>query len=134
MGYDTRSGSPVAGLMFQHSFSSHVRIAPTVDYYFRLDGVDALAVSLNMHFPYRIATPRTSIYPLVGLNYTSWNYNLSDGSDNDVTTRVNRLGLDAGAGFEWMATSSLKLSVEAKANILKSYSSGTFTASIAYVF
>lgn len=136
-GYNTRSESPVAGLLFQYSFSDHVRIAPNADYYFRNNDLDALSISCNMEFPFALSsTGNAALYPLAGLNYSSWNYHLDKTGEefNDVSTRVGRLGLNVGAGFEYKVTRTLKLSVEAVANLMKSYSSGSFTASIAYVF
>lgn len=134
-GYNTRSESPVAGLVFQYSFSEHLRLAPNVDYYFRNRRTDALAVNVDLQLPYAVAKGSpVAVYPLVGLNYTSWNYHPDQSLTNDVSTRKNRFGMNAGAGIEWRATSTLKLSAEAKYTLVKSFASGTFTASIAYVF
>lgn len=134
-GYNTRAEAPAAGIFFQYHFSNHFGIAPNVDYYFRHNGTDALSLNANAHFPFALTpTNRASFYPLAGLNYTSWNYHHDDKVNDDVTTRVSRLGLNAGAGFEFRATPTLKLSVEAKATFIKQYSSGTFSVSIGYIF
>lgn len=133
-GYNTRATTAVAGVVFQYTFSNHFRISPNVDYYFRHDGADALSLNVNTHFPFHASAGRFGFYPLAGLNYTSWNYHFDDEATNDVSTRVSRLGLNAGAGLEFYATPSLKLSLEAKATFIKQYSSGTFSLSIGYVF
>lgn len=134
-GYNTRAESAIAGLFFQYRFSPHFGIAPNVDYYFRHNDTDALSINLNTHFPFSLgAQSRAALYPLAGLNYTSWNYHFDDTVNDDVTTRVSRLGLNIGGGFEFYATQSLKLSFEAKATFIKQYTSGSFTLSIGYVF
>lgn len=134
-GYNTRCETAVAGVFFQYRFSSHVGIAPNVDYYFRHNNADALSMNVNMHFPFSTSiTGRTAFYPLAGLNYTSWNYHPDASMTDDVSTRVSRMGINLGGGFEYYATPTLKLSVECKATLIKQYSSGTFNLSIGYVF
>lgn len=138
-GYNTRNESPLAGLFFQYGFSDHLRLSPNIDYFFRHDETDALSMNCNLQFPFRLsAGGRTAIYPLGGLNYTSWNYHHKTtdekDDDNDVSTRRNRFGVNLGGGFEVYATPTLKLSLEAKATFIKSYTSGTFSLSIGYIF
>lgn len=138
-GYNTRTSSPLAGLFFQYRFTDHFRLSPNIDYLFRHDNTDALSFNCNGHFPINLSdNGKFSFYPLAGINYTSWNHHHNDEesakSDNDVSTRWNRFGLNAGAGFEIIATPTLKVSAEAKATFIKNYSSGTFTISIGYIF
>lgn len=137
-GYNTRSSAPLAGLVFQYRFSEYLRLSPDIDYYFRHNNTDALSIDCNVHIPFSL-TPanRIALYPFAGLNYTSWNYHnsvITTPGYDDVSTRTNRFGINLGGGFEYYATPTLKLSFEAKAALIKSYSSGTFSASIAYVF
>lgn len=138
-GYNTRTESLLAGLFFQYRFSEHFRVSPNIDYFFRHNNTDALSLNCNAHFPVNLSESRKfSFYPLAGINYTSWNYHHDNDNDvrndNDVSQRRNRFGLNAGAGFEIYATPALKLSAEAKATFIKSYSSGTFSISIGYIF
>lgn len=134
-GYNTRTEAPIAGLFFQYQLTSHFRLAPNVEYYIRHNNTDGLSINLNTHFPISLgAGSHAAFYPLAGLNFTAWNLHGIKNDSDDVTTRISRLGLNAGAGFEYYATSSLKLSVEAKATLLKNYTSGTFSLSIGYVF
>ena len=143
-GFNTRNSSPAAGLWFQHEFSPHFRLAPNVDYIFRRDDTDALSINCNAQFPVRFGmTGAFSFYPLAGLNYTSWNYHHNDDPDisdstadgsGDVTSRKNRFGFNAGAGLECRVTPTLKLALEAKGTLVKSYSSATVTLAIGYIF
>ena len=135
LGYNTRSEAPLAGLFFQYSLTEHFRLSPNVEYYFKHKGTDALSVNLNAHFPFTLgAGSHAALYPLAGVNFTSWNFHQEASDIDDVTTRASRLGLNLGGGFEYYATKSLKLSLEAKATLIKNYSSGTFSLSIGYVF
>lgn len=137
VGYATRNDCPLAGLSFQYSLSPHFRLAPSADYLFRHHGTDAFAFNLNAQFPLSLSSNnKWRFYPLVGLAYYNWSHHYAEDVDyhKDVTSHTTRLGLNAGAGFEVMCTSTLKLSVEGKAALMKSYSEGVFNFGISYVF
>lgn len=134
MGYVSRNKSVAAGLQFEYAFSRHVRIAPEIDIAFRNNNTDALAVGIDVHFPFSLAAAdRFAVYPMAGVSYTSWGIHGVE-EEKDVTTHENRFGVDAGAGLEFRVTSSLKLSVEGKYIFMKDYGTALATARIAYVF
>lgn len=135
-GYTTSHEAPVAGLYFEYSFSKHFRLKPAIDYYFRHDGVDAFAFNIDANVPFSLGlSGKFNIYPLAGLNLTSWNiktHNIEDGDDS--TTRKNRLGINVGGGIEYYVSPTLKLAAEAKYGWVKHYDGGIFNISIGYVF
>ncbi|MBD5185986.1 MAG: porin family protein [Bacteroides sp.] len=134
-GYNTRNESGVAGVYFQYAFSRHVRLAPNVDYVFRNKGTDAYSCNINVHFPlYFGSSTRFDLYPLAGVNFISWNHRLNNSDGIDTSSRVSRLGLNAGAGAEYYCTPTLKLCVEAKCNFVEANTSGVFSIGIGYVF
>ena len=136
-GYTTGNSSAVAGLYFQYAFSERFRIAPDADYTFRHEGTDAFSINLNAHVPFDLGTSRRwEVYPLAGLNYTSWNiHRRSSLRDNDDSkSRVDRLGFNAGAGIGFHATPTLKFALEGKYRWTRHYNSGVFTLSIGYMF
>lgn len=137
IGYVSENKSFLAGLVFQYTFSKHVRIAPEISCAFRNDNRDAFMADLNIHIPFGIDTGKVVLYPLAGLNYSSWAYHYSDEefqSKKDVTTHDNKLGLNMGAGMELRCSESLKLSLEAKYLLIKSYSHAQISLGIAYMF
>ncbi len=100
-----------------------------------MTGVQTCALpilNLNGHFPLTAPSSRLTAYPLAGLNYTTWNYREPD--NNDVSARTDRLGLNAGAGVDYLVTPTLKLGADAKFRWTRDYNSGVFTVSIGYVF
>ena len=135
-GYATSNHSAVAGLYFQYAFSSRFRLAPDIMYTFRHNGTDAYSLNLNAHVPFALNNSKIAIFPIAGINYTSWN--ISGGKEidenNDAKSRIDRLGLNLGGGVEYFVKPTLKLSLEAKYRALKDYGSGVFTVSIGYVF
>lgn len=134
-GYSTRNESAIAGIYFQYRFSRYFRIAPNIDYIFRHRGTDAFSFNGNAHFPIALLPSKVNIYPLVGINYTSWNQRISglDETD-DVTTRSGKFGLNIGGGVEWYASPTLKLLFEGKFCWVNKYDTGALTLGIGYVF
>lgn len=134
VGYITKNNSALVGLNFDYAFSSHVRIAPAIGLAFRNQDRDALLIDVDVHFP--IATSsKAAFYPFVGAAFNSWAYhNVDDETHDDVTSRHNGFGLNAGAGWEIRLSESLRLGVEAKYTLIRHNPNGQFAARIAYVF
>ncbi len=131
-GYEGRNVSGLAGLVFQYSFSRHVRIAPQVGVVFRHRNTDALLVDIDMHFPLSLGGEHAAFYPIVGVAFNSWS-NKSD-SEEDVTTHTNSLGANAGLGFELRCMPSLKISLEGRYTIIRHNPNVQVMAGIAYIF
>lgn len=126
-GYTTENQSGIAGLFFQYRCSSLLRLSPECQFAIKHNDRSAFLFNGNAHFLIKTSN-RTNFYPLVGVTFHNWKYYNSDENNKF------RLGGNIGAGFEIMATSTLKLSVEAKYSLVKDFSSGNFYASIGYVF
>ncbi len=136
-GYVSRNKSVVAGLQFQYGFSSHFRVAPGARCIFRNNDRDAIQLDLDTHYPFNFTGDRAALYPIVGLNYSWWNSHSHPedaAEDEDVSTRKRNFGLNAGAGFEFTASPTLKIHIEARYSMVKSNSSAQLTAGIAYIF
>lgn len=135
IGYVSRNDAVAGGLVFQYSFSHKLRIAPEIDIVFRNKDMDAIGVGCNVQFPLNLGSERLTLYPFVGPEYMSWNlHDIDEQEEKDVTTHMNRLGANIGAGFELRCTSSLKLSIEGRYTVMKNYSTGAVFAGIAFVF
>lgn len=136
IGYVSHNSSAVAGLVFQYTFSQHLRISPEIGCAFRHNNEDALLVDVNFHVPFGLLdTDKVVLYPLAGLAFNSWaRHGHDDVEGVDVTSHVNRFGLNLGAGFDLRCSSTLKLNIEAKYTLVKSYSSAYVTAGISYIF
>lgn len=134
VGYVSRNNSVVAGLQFEYSLSSVVRIAPEAAVIFRHKDMDGFVADLNIHFPISMGS-KANFYPLAGLAYTSWGrHGYDEETEKDVTNRTNIFGLNMGAGIECYCMPSLKLSLEAKYALMRHYPTAYVTAAIAFVF
>ena len=138
IGYVSKNQSAGVGLFFQYTCSQHLRLAPEIGCVFKHNNLDAFTIDFNIHSPLTFTGNRTELYPLAGLNYSSWNrnYPLEDEKSPgvDVSTRSSRLGLNLGAGFELRCTRTLKAGFEAKYTFIKGFSGATVSALVSYTF
>ena len=134
-GYITYNQSAVAGIEFTYRFNRNFRLAPSVNYVFRHKSVDALMINLSAQVPFPFAG-KWEVFPLAGINYSSWNYHKGTATDNnpDVASRVTRFGLNLGAGIGVAATSTLRLSLTADYVFIKHFGGCNILAKIAYKF
>lgn len=135
-GYVSRNKSASAGVVFSYRFGRVFSLAPSVDYIFRHNDYEGMMINLDTRYSLPLTTPRWDIYPLAGINITSWTYHhpkLEEESD-DVTSRTNRLGLNAGLGIAFRATPTLRLVLEGKESFVKSASTTLVKFSIGYTF
>lgn len=135
VGYAGYNKSALAGAEFSYRFNRWLRIAPNANYVFRRDGADALTVNLNMQFPFNFSLDRMAVFPEIGVNFSSWNYHgaRNEGFD-DATTRVSRLGLNLGLGYEVDLTPQLRLGVVGEYLVIKKYHGFNAVMNIAYRF
>lgn len=140
LGYTSLNESVVAGINFSYTFSQHFRVAPNLQYAFRNNNRDGLLINFDFHVPLDIQSgTKFEIYPIVGLNYSCWTkYHKDvideDGNSDDVSTRKNRFGLNAGGGVGFNATSTLRFTFEARYTLVKSYNTTTLALGVAYRF
>lgn len=134
-GYISTNNSAIGGLFFQYGLSNHFRLSPEVGFVFRHHNVDAFTVDINTHYPLMLTkTAATQLYPLLGLNISSWNRHHPNPEADDVSTRKLKWGVNIGAGFQFKASSSLRLKFEAKYLLISRYSSLVVSAGIGYCF
>ena len=134
-GYVSHNNSAIAGIDFSYRFSRRFRLAPQALYAFRHHKQDALIINVNAQVPFDLGK-QWEIYPLAGINYTSWNFHANKiATDNaDVTSSVNRFGLNVGAGAGVNISSTLRLGIEGQWALVKDYQSANILAKIAYIF
>lgn len=142
-GYITLNKTATAGIELQYAFSRHFILAPSIDYVFRNESMDGLLINLDYHGPWQLDSKgKWYFYHILGVNYASWStYVKPDMTtptetniNDDVTTRVNRFGLDFGAGIDYYVSPTLKLSLQGKFNWIKDHNTGLFNLGISYVF
>ncbi len=133
LGYVSENSSASLTAFYRYSFSSHFRLSPEIGYTFRNNDKDAFTIDINAHMPLGIGSDRVAFYPLAGLNFSSWYKQFSSPEFGTSSKRSNRIGLNLGAGFELRCSSRIKVLIEAKYCLIKSYSSAQIAAGISYI-
>lgn len=137
VGYVSTNESAAAGLVFQYTFSKHLRIAPEVGCVFKHQKKDAFTLDFNFHTPFTFTGDKAALYPLAGLNYSSWNTSIPQQLEediDDVSTRTSRFGFNLGAGFELRCTRTFKFGIEAKYTFIKRFHGANVAVLACYVF
>ena len=134
-GYTSTNNSAIVGLFYQYGLSNVVRISPELGFVVRHQNYDAFTADVNVHFPLNIGLKSMELYPLAGLNFSSWTKHnrLLDDID-DVSTRRNCFGLNFGAGWQLQVSESIKLKIEAKYLLTSRFSTFTLGFGVGYVF
>lgn len=125
-GFASYNTSGIIDVYFQYSFAEHVRIAPEVGYMFQNNGKSGFEVSVDMHFPFRVAKG-FKLYPLAGITFNNWSYSAQD-------TSVSRGGFDVGGGLDLYFTSQLKMSVQGKYSLMQDTHGAYATIGLGYIF
>lgn len=132
LGYVSENTSASIAAFCQYSFSEHLRIAPEIGYVFRHNDKEALTVDINAHMPLTFSDDAFSLYPLAGLNFSSWRCHYLGEDLAKHGHSYNRLGLNLGAGFDLRLNDRLKLVVEAKYTFTKRFSTAAISAGVSY--
>lgn len=133
-GYTSTNNSAFAGLFYQYGLSDVVRISPELGFVVRHEGYDAFTADVNVHFPLPLNQSKMELYPLTGLNFSSWTWHQDLDGIKDVSTRSNRLGINFGAGWQLRASETIKVKIEAKYLLTSRFSTFVLGAGIGYVF
>ena len=136
-GFTTKHTSATIDLFYQYGLSNRVRITPEVGFILRHKNMDAFRANVNVHYTIDIvAENNLQIYPIAGLNFTSWNLMkiVTPEESKDVSTRSNKFGFNLGAGFQMKVTRNMKLKFEPIYTFTSKYSTFTMTLGIGYVF
>ena len=111
--FSTESG-PTIGVdaRVQFGVAETFRIAPSLNYLFKSDGVSILEINGDVHYPFAV-TESVTIYPIGGLNITRISVDLGFGSGSD-----SEIGINLGGGVNFNITESIRAFAELKAVVL----------------
>lgn len=137
-GYTTRNNTATTGLYLSYRFSEHFRLSPKLDYAFPHDKCDGFSINLDTEYPLSLSqTGRVKLYPIAGLNWSTYTERADEGGilkETKDTHRLNQFGINVGAGLEYCPTPTLRMAVEAKGLMIRKNTGGWFSATIGYNF
>ena len=91
LSYGTEIESVGIGLKYQYNITDQIRIEPSMNYFFKNDGLSMFDINANIHYLFPIAS-NISLYPLAGFTYTNWHLDLGKAGDYDVSGSEGNLG------------------------------------------
>ncbi len=133
-GFSSSNTTGTAGLYFSYRFSKYFRLSPKIDFAFQHYGTDSFSYNLDTEYPVALGNSgKVNFYPIAGINYSTFNtHSVLD--DVDSSERINKFGLNLGAGLESFVTPTLRLAMECKCQLISHYTGAWITVSIGYKF
>lgn len=137
VGYNSHNKSALTGIAFSYRFNRYFRLAPNVQYVFRNNNTDGFSINIDGQVPFGLKNVPIEIYPIFGVNYSSWNNKSTkferDFSD-DVSTRENNFGLNLGGGVGVKCSGHLRLFVNGRYTFVRHFGTAMVAAGILYSF
>lgn len=129
-GNDTNVG---LGVKYRYNLSDHIRIEPAFNYYFKHDYVSMWDLNANFHYLCPVAENIT-VYPLAGLGYANATAHLKDLGEGWENVSDGKITVNLGAGADFQVSSSVKLNLELKYQIVDNYNQLVLSAGVIFAF
>lgn len=129
-GNDTNVG---LGVKYRYNLSDHIRIEPAFNYYFKHDYASMWDLNANFHYLCPVAENIT-VYPLAGLGYANATAHLKDLGEGWENVSDGKITVNLGAGADFQVSSSVKLNLELKYQIVDSYNQLVLSAGVIFAF
>lgn len=124
IGYGFDSKNATLGVDYRYNITDQVRLAPSLTYFVKNDGLSSFAIDMNAHYVFRLSD-MFGFYPLAGLNLSFW----------DVAGyNATRFGANIGLGAELYATDKITVGLEVKYNIIKTFDQALLGVRVGYNF
>ncbi|MET2986312.1 outer membrane beta-barrel protein [Aureibaculum conchae] len=126
LGYNDKINAPGLVVKAEFEIMENIAISPSVSYF---SGSEArlvdntyknnlFAVDVNGHYKIEVMMDELDVYPLAGLNYSSYkNGGFRFGDDGIRQNEGNALGLNLGGGGRWSFSDNLSAFAEVKYTI-----------------
>ena len=121
------------GLKYQYNITDQIRIEPSMNYFFKNDGLSMFDINANIHYLFPIAS-NISLYPLAGFTYTNWHLDLGKAGDYDVSGSDGKFGVNLGAGMEFDLDKNWSLNFDIKYQLISDLDQAVFNLGVAYNF
>ena len=104
-----------------------------------------LDVNLNFHYLFPVAS-KVKLYPLLGLTFSNWMFDLGDGFDIDVDGdhihidkdddhhNECRVGVNIGGGADFVLTNNWIMNFELRYQLVSDFDQAVFNLGFAYRF
>ena len=135
--YGTDASNIGLGVKYQNNITDAIRLEAVGDYYLKTDGFSMFDVNVNGHYLFPLSD-KVTVYPLVGINYTSWKQEVSipysedyePGIDLDI--KDTSIGLNIGGGVQYKLTDKIRIGAELKYQTISGASTAVIGAGVTY--
>ncbi len=138
IGFNEKVGGPGVIVKAEIDIMDNIAISPSMSYFFgsKLYGYERnlFAVDANGHYKIQVMMDELDVYPLAGLNYSSYNtgeFRFGEGEGYKV--KGNSLGINLGGGGRWKFADQLSVFAELK-YVVSDYSHAVFAGGVLYEF
>lgn len=114
------------GAKFQYTVIDHVRAEVGFNYFFKKHHQSMWDVNLNAHYLINVYQDRVLLYPIAGLSFAS--------VENEFDKDINRIGLNLGAGAQYMLNDNVGVTLEYRHSIMKDIDQGVIGLGVNYKF
>ena len=137
LSYGTEIENAGLGIKYQYNVTNNLRLEPSMEYFFKKDAVDMYDINMNIHYLIPIQE-QVRFYPLAGLTYTNWNWDLGKteigGANLNVDASKSKFGANFGGGIEFDITNNFMLNFEAKYQLISDFDQAVVNFGVAYMF
>lgn len=133
LSYGTEIESVGLGVKYQYHITDQIRIEPSMDYFFKNDGLSMFDINANVHYLFPVAS-NVRLYPLAGFTYTNWHLDLGKVGDYNVSGSDGKFGVNLGAGAEFNLAANWVMNLEIKYQLISDVDQGVFNLGVAYNF
>ena len=85
LGYGfNENGNALLGLDYRYNLTDEVRLAPSLSYFVKDDGLSAWAIDVNAHYVFKLSD-MFGFYPLAGLDLSFWKVSLGNSASLNKT-------------------------------------------------
>lgn len=133
LSYGTEIESVGLGVKYQYHITDQIRIEPSMDYFFKNDGLSMFDINANVHYLFPVAG-NVRLYPLAGFTYTNWHLDLGKVGDYNVSGSDGKFGVNLGAGAEFNLVANWVMNLEIKYQLISDVDQGVFNLGVAYNF
>lgn len=136
LSYGTETESVGIGAKYQYNITNEIRVEPSMDYFFKNNGLSMFDINANVHYLVPIAS-NVKLYPLAGLTYTSWHQDLDldiVGIKGNFGASASKFGVNLGAGLEFALDRNWNMNFELKYQLVSDLDQAVFNLGVAYSF
>ena len=129
--YGSEIQRPGIGIDFHYYITNNFRIAPSFTHYLQIKNKSMWNIDGDIHYVIPIGT-QFSLYPLAGIHFSEWKNMKTSSEASDVNVYNQRLGLNAGLGFQYDLSYKTRATFEVKYQSMKDYSQVAFMLGVGF--